>query len=76
MWLARTKPVLSFEGILVEFLNKNHHYIFVGSNFWRTPFLEDVQPSIFIWRILKESLFEVGSWPESDDSRPKEDGFA
>ena len=58
------------------FLNKHNHYIYVSCNFWRTSFLEDVQPSILIWNILKKNLFKVGSWPESNDSCPKKGGFS
>ena len=60
----------------MSFLNKHNHYIFVSSNFLEDFFLADVQPSILIWSALKKNLFEVGSWPESNDSCPKKDGFA
>ena len=58
------------------FLNKYNHYIFVSSNFLENFFFRRCPALILIWSILKENLFEVGSWPETIDSRPKKDGFA
>ena len=60
----------------MNFWDKYSHCIFVSCNFSQDFVFRNVQPSILIRRILKKSLFEVDSGPESDDSCAKKDGFA